>query len=157
RRNQLRDALNEPNLEKLPYILLVIDELADLMMTAPKDVESSIQRLAQKARASGIHMVLATQRPSVDIITGVIKANLPCRIAFQVVSKHDSRTILDLIGADKLLGRGDMLLQRPGIGRLERIQGALITDEEVLALVAAAKAQGTAQYDANIMLWIDDE
>src|SRR6185312_6164571 len=157
RRNQLRDALNEPNLEKLPYILLVIDELADLMMTAPKDVESSIQRLAQKARASGIHMVLATQRPSVDIITGVIKANLPCRIAFQVVSKHDSRTILDLIGAEKLLGKGDMLLQRPGMGRLERLQGALITDEEVLNLVATVKTTSPVRYDESIINWIDDE
>jgi S-DNA-T family DNA segregation ATPase FtsK/SpoIIIE len=157
KKDELRAATGTDTLEKLPYILLVIDELADLMMTAPKDVESSIQRLAQKARASGIHMVLATQRPSVDIITGVIKANLPCRIAFQVVSKHDSRTILDLNGAEKLLGKGDMLLQRPGAGRLERMQGALITDEEVINLAAAAKAQGTVQYDDNIIAWIDDE
>jgi S-DNA-T family DNA segregation ATPase FtsK/SpoIIIE len=157
KREELRDVAGDANIGTLPYLLLVIDELADLMMTAPKDVESSIQRLAQKARASGIHMVLATQRPSVDIITGVIKANLPCRIAFQVVSKHDSRTILDLIGAEKLLGRGDMLLQRPGVGRLERIQGALITDEEVLALVAAVKATSRPRYDDSIMAWIDDE
>ncbi|MCX6104720.1 MAG: DNA translocase FtsK 4TM domain-containing protein [Proteobacteria bacterium] len=157
RRDELIAATGEENLSKLPFILLVIDELADLMMTAPKDVESSIQRLAQKARASGIHMVLATQRPSVDIITGVIKANLPCRIAFQVVSKHDSRTILDLIGAEKLLGKGDMLLQRPGIGRLERLQGALITDEEVLNLVAAIKATSPVHYDESIIAWIDDE
>ena len=157
KRSELKLATGEENLDKLPFILLVIDELADLMMTAPKDVESSIQRLAQKARASGIHMVLATQRPSVDIITGVIKANLPCRIAFQVVSKHDSRTILDLIGAEKLLGKGDMLLQRPGIGRLERLQGALITDEEVLNLVAAVKATSPVHYDESIISWIDDE
>jgi S-DNA-T family DNA segregation ATPase FtsK/SpoIIIE len=157
KRAELRLATGEENLEKLPFIILVIDELADLMMTAPKDVESSIQRLAQKARASGIHMVLATQRPSVDIITGVIKANLPCRIAFQVVSKHDSRTILDLIGAEKLLGKGDMLLQRPGVGRLERLQGALITDEEVLNLVAAVKATSPVHYDDSIIAWIDDE
>lgn len=157
KKEELRDVAGDNNIDRLPYVLLVIDELADLMMTAPKDVESSIQRLAQKARASGIHMVLATQRPSVDIITGVIKANLPCRIAFQVVSKHDSRTILDLIGAEKLLGRGDMLLQRPGIGRLERIQGALITDEEVLSLVAAVKANSSPRYDDRIMAWIDDE
>ncbi len=157
RRQELAEAVGVETLDKLPYILLVIDELADLMMTAPKDVESSIQRLAQKARASGIHMVLATQRPSVDIITGVIKANLPCRIAFQVVSKHDSRTILDLIGAEKLLGKGDMLLQRPGIGRLERLQGALITDEEVLNLVANVKATSTVHYDESIINWIDDE
>lgn len=142
---------------KLPYIVLVIDELADLMMTAPKDVEGSIQRLAQKARASGIHLVLATQRPSVDIITGVIKANLPCRISFQVVSKHDSRTILDQVGSEKLLGKGDMLFQRPGAGRLERIHGAFISDEEVLQLVAAAKSKGQAHYDDDITSWIDDE
>ncbi len=157
RKGELKDALDDETLDRLPYIVLVIDELADLMMTAPKDVETSIQRLAQKARASGIHMVLATQRPSVDIITGVIKANLPCRIAFQVVSKHDSRTILDLIGAEKLLGKGDMLLQRPGIGRLERLQGALITDEEVLNLVANVKATSPVHYDKNIIAWIDDE
>jgi S-DNA-T family DNA segregation ATPase FtsK/SpoIIIE len=157
RRNELRQVVGDDEISRLPYILLVIDELADLMMTAPKDVESSIQRLAQKARASGIHMVLATQRPSVDIITGVIKANLPCRVAFQVVSKHDSRTILDLIGAEKLLGKGDLLLQRPGVGRLERIQGAFISDEEVLNLVAAVKEQATAVYDETIMGWIDEE
>jgi S-DNA-T family DNA segregation ATPase FtsK/SpoIIIE len=157
RRQEIQEAMNDETIGRLPYILLVIDELADLMMTAPKDVEASIQRLAQKARASGIHMVLATQRPSVDIITGVIKANLPCRVAFQVVSKHDSRTILDLIGAEKLLGKGDMLLQRPGIGRLERIQGALISDEEVLNLVAAVKQNARETYDENIISWIDDE
>lgn len=157
RKTQLREALDDSSLDRLPYILLVIDELADLMMTAPKDVEAQIQRLAQKARASGIHMVLATQRPSVDIITGVIKANLPSRIAYQVVSKHDSRTILDLIGAEKLLGKGDLLFQKPGTGRLERLQGALITDEEVLNLVASVKASSEVQYDERIISWIDDE
>lgn len=154
---EIRVASGGGAVERLPYILLVIDELADLMLTAPKDVESSIQRLAQKARASGIHMVLATQRPSVDIITGVIKANLPCRLSFQVVSKHDSRTILDQVGAEKLLGRGDMLFQRPGSGRLERIQGALVGDEEVLGLVATLKASGAVAYDDSIMNWIDEE
>ena len=158
KRDEIRSAMNDQSIGKLSFILLVIDELADLMLTAPKDVENSIQRLAQKARASGIHMVLATQRPSVDVITGVIKANLPCRVAFQVVSKHDSRTILDLIGAEKLLGKGDMLLQRPGIGRLERIQGALITDEEVLNMVAEVKASsGPCTYDDKIIHWIDEE
>ena len=157
RREEIRLVSGSDQIERLPYILLVIDELADLMMTAPKDVESSIQRLAQKARASGIHMVLATQRPSVDIITGVIKANLPCRLSFQVVSKHDSRTILDQVGAEKLLGRGDMLFQRPGSGRLERIQGALVGDEEVLGLVASLKASGGVAYDDSIMSWIDEE
>ena len=157
KKQELRDAMNDDEIGKMPYIMLVIDELADLMMTAPKDVESSIQRLAQKARASGIHMVLATQRPSVDIITGVIKANLPCRIAFQVVSKHDSRTILDVIGADKLLGKGDLLLQRPGVGRLERIQGAFISDEEVISLVEAVKDTHDTNYDMNIVDWIEEE
>ncbi len=157
KKQSLRTLCNDQEIDKLPFILIVIDELADLMMTAPKDVESSIQRLAQKARASGIHMVLATQRPSVDIITGVIKANLPCRISFQVVSKHDSRTILDQMGSEKLLGKGDLLFQKPGTGKLERIQGAFVSDEEVIELVAAAKLSGSSQYDSNIMNWIDDE
>jgi S-DNA-T family DNA segregation ATPase FtsK/SpoIIIE len=157
KKTHLRSLMNDDQIERLPYILLVIDELADLMLTAPKDVESSIQRLAQKARASGIHMVLATQRPSVDVITGVIKANLPCRLSFQVVSKHDSRTILDQIGSEKLLGKGDILLQRPGIGRLERLQGALVTDEEVLSLVAKVKELARSVYDERAMSWIDDE
>lgn len=157
RKTQIRGLVSDESIQRLPYILLVIDELADLMLTAPKDVESSIQRLAQKARASGIHMVLATQRPSVDVITGVIKANLPCRLSFQVVSKHDSRTILDQVGAEKLLGKGDILLQRPGVGRLERLQGALVTDEEVLALVASAKSNYQSTYDEKAMGWIDEE
>ena len=152
-----KNADDEEPIGKLPYIILVIDELADLMLTAPKDVESSIQRLAQKARASGIHLVFATQRPSVDVITGVIKANLPCRIAFQVVSRHDSRTILDQIGAEKLLGRGDMLFQLPGVSKLERLQGAFISDEEVLNIVAAVKATSHAKYDQTIISWINDE
>jgi S-DNA-T family DNA segregation ATPase FtsK/SpoIIIE len=157
KREDLRLNTGDPNVGRLPYIMLVIDELADLMLMAPKDVESSIQRLAQKARASGIHLVLATQRPSVDVITGVIKANLPCRVAFQVVSKHDSRTILDLGGADKLLGKGDMLFQKPGMARLERLQGALVGDEEVLNLVANLKATSQVRYDDNIIAWIDTE
>ncbi|MCX6126027.1 MAG: DNA translocase FtsK [Proteobacteria bacterium] len=157
RQKELRNLMGDDSIQRLPYILLVIDELADLMLTAPKDVETSIQRLAQKARASGIHMVLATQRPSVDVITGVIKANLPCRLSFQVVSKHDSRTILDQVGSEKLLGKGDILLQRPGIGKLERLQGALVSDEEVLALVASAKSSYKASYDERAMIWIDEE
>jgi S-DNA-T family DNA segregation ATPase FtsK/SpoIIIE len=155
--SQRQQLLGEQSVEALPYILLVIDELADLMMTAPKEVESLIQRLAQKARASGIHLVLATQRPSVDIITGVIKANLPCRAAFQVVSKHDSRTILDQNGADKLLGNGDMLFQRPGSNRLERIQGAFISDDEVIQIVEATKSTSAPEYDHQVMQWIDTE
>ncbi len=157
RKEQIRGLMNDPQIGRLPYILLVIDELADLMLTAPKDVEGSIQRLAQKARASGIHMVLATQRPSVDVITGVIKANLPCRLSFQVVSRHDSKTILDNNGAEKLLGKGDLLLQRPGVGRLERLQGAFVSDEEVLALVADAKRNYEVVYDDRAMGWIDEE
>ncbi len=157
KKEQIRGLMNDPQIGRLPYILLVIDELADLMLTAPKDVEGSIQRLAQKARASGIHMVLATQRPSVDVITGVIKANLPCRLSFQVVSRHDSKTILDNNGAEKLLGKGDLLLQRPGIGRLERLQGAFVSDEEVLALVADAKRNYEVVYDDRAMGWIDEE
>lgn len=142
---------------KLPYIVIVIDELADLMLMASKDVESSIQRLAQKARASGIHLVLATQRPSVDVITGVIKANLPCRTAFKVFSRIDSRTILDSMGAERLLGKGDMLFLRPGSTRLERIQGAFLGDEEVVAMVEHLKTSSSVHYDASAMDWIDEE
>ncbi len=156
-RQHLRDEMRDDEIDRLPYVLVVIDELADLMLTAPKEVESSIQRIAQKARASGIHLVLATQRPSVDIITGVIKANLPCRISFQTVSKHDSRTILDQIGSEKLLGKGDLLFMRPGTSRVERIQGALIEDREVLDLVASVKVSGTPNYDSTAMNWIEDE
>ena len=156
-KTDIRDEMSDDSIERLPFLLLVIDELADLMLTAPKDVETSIQRLAQKARASGIHLVLATQRPSVDIITGVIKANLPCRISFQTVSKHDSRTILDQVGSEKLLGKGDMLFQRPGTSRLERIQGAFIEDDEVISLVDAIKSDSDDIYDPAVIEWIDRE
>lgn len=141
--------------KKLPFILIVIDELADLMLTAPKEIESLIQRLAQKARASGIHLVLATQRPSVDVITGVIKANLPSRVSFQVVSKHDSRTILDQVGAEKLLGKGDMLMQIPGKTRLKRIQGAFVDDNEVIGLVSDLKDKWSSTYDNEVMDWVE--
>lgn len=124
---------------QLPYLVVVIDELADLMLTAPREIEQCIQSIAQKARASGIHLVLATQRPSVDVITGVIKANLSCRIAFRVTSRHDSRTILDIMGAEKLLGKGDMLFQCPGMVRPQRIQGTLVSDEEVQNLVTTLR------------------
>ena len=142
---------------KLPYIVVVIDELADLMLTAPKDVESSIQRLAQKARASGIHLVLATQRPSVDVITGVIKANLPCRLSFKVFSRGDSRTILDAMGAERLLGKGDMLFLKPGTSRLSRLQGAFLEDHEVLSMVESIKTEDGSSYDETAISWIEEE
>jgi S-DNA-T family DNA segregation ATPase FtsK/SpoIIIE len=129
-------------LEELPLIVVVIDELADMMMVVGKKVEELIERIAQKARASGIHLILATQRPSVDVITGLIKANIPTRIAFQVSSKIDSRTILDQMGAEALLGQGDMLYQPPGSGYPLRVHGAFVSDSEVHRVVEYLKAQG---------------
>jgi S-DNA-T family DNA segregation ATPase FtsK/SpoIIIE len=133
-------------LGELPYVVVVIDELADLMMVAGKKVEELIARLAQKARAAGVHLILATQRPSVDVITGLIKANIPARIAFQVASRVDARTILDQMGAEALLGQGDMLFLPPGTGYLQRVHGAFVTDNEVHAVVQHLKQQGEAQY-----------
>lgn len=133
--------------EKLPYIVVIIDELADLMQTAPADVESGIARIAQKARAAGIHLILATQTPRADVVTGVIKANVPSRIAFQVSSKTDSRIILDNNGAENLVGKGDMLYLPPGTATLIRAQGALITDDEAQDLVDACSAQGKPQFE----------
>ena len=124
-------AEKDDSLETMPYIVVIIDELADLMLRAPKEVEQSIARLAQMARAVGIHLVLATQRPSVDVITGVIKANFPARIAFQVATKIDSRTIIDLNGAEKLLGRGDMLFLPPGTSDPTRLHNSFVTLEEI--------------------------
>ncbi|MEW6571601.1 MAG: DNA translocase FtsK 4TM domain-containing protein [Nitrospirota bacterium] len=139
--------------ESLPYIVLIIDELADLMFTAPNDVEDSITRLAQMGRAAGIHLILATQRPSVDVITGIIKANFPARISFQVSSKVDSRTILDTHGAEQLLGKGDMLLMLPG-ARIVRVHGAFITEEEIRVVSEFVKSQGRPDY--NILESIPD-
>src|SRR5258708_6285058 len=134
----------------LPYIVIIIDELADLMMTSGREVEESITRLAQMARAVGIHLVLATQRPSVDVITGLIKANFPSRISFRVSSKVDSRTIIDTNGADQLLGRGDMLFLPPGTSRLVRVHGAYIDETEIGKIVENIKAQGPPAYDNSI-------
>jgi S-DNA-T family DNA segregation ATPase FtsK/SpoIIIE len=144
-------------LEELPHVVVLIDELADLMMVVGKKVEELIARLAQKARAAGIHLVLATQRPSVDVITGLIKANIPTRIAFQVSSKIDSRTILDQMGAEALLGQGDMLYLPPGTGLPQRVHGAFVADEEVHKVVEYLKARGEPQYVDGILDGDDSE
>lgn len=138
-------------LGELPLIVVVIDELADMMMVVGKKVEELIARLAQKARASGIHLILATQRPSVDVITGLIKANIPTRIAFQVSSKIDSRTILDHMGAEALLGQGDMLYQPPGTGYPQRVHGAFVSDAEVHRVVEYLKSMGEPNYIEGIL------
>ena len=138
--------------EPLPYLVIVIDELADLMMVAPKEVETSITRLAQMARAAGIHLILATQRPSVDVLTGVIKANLPTRVSFQVSSKVDSRTILDCMGAEKLLGAGDMLYLPPGTGKITRIHGAYVSEAEIKSITDFIKSQKKPDYLEDLSL-----
>jgi S-DNA-T family DNA segregation ATPase FtsK/SpoIIIE len=135
-----------PTLEPLPFIVVVVDELADMMMVVGKQVEELIARLAQKARASGIHLILATQRPSVDVITGLIKANIPTRMAFQVSSRIDSRTILDQMGAEQLLGQGDMLYLPPGSGLPERVHGAFVDDHEVHQVVDYLKKNAEPNY-----------
>ena len=140
-----------PNLTPLPYIVVVIDELADLMMIVGKKVEELIARLAQKARASGIHLVLATQRPSVDVITGLIKANIPCRIAFQVSAKVDSRTILDQMGAETLLGHGDMLYLPSGTSMPTRVHGAFVSDSEVHRVVMGLKTATPPDYIEEVL------
>ncbi len=141
----------------LPYIIIVIDELADLMMVASKDVEESITRLAQMARAAGIHLIIATQRPSVNVLTGIIKANFPTRISFQVSSKVDSRTIIDTNGAENLLGDGDMLFMPPGVGRLARIHGAYVSEEEVKRTVDFLRDQKAPEYDTSILSQIAED
>ncbi|HEY2386405.1 MAG TPA: DNA translocase FtsK 4TM domain-containing protein [Candidatus Binatia bacterium] len=143
--------------EHLPRIVIIVDELADLMMTVGRDVEESITRLAQKARAAGIHLILATQRPSVDVITGLIKANFPARISFQVTSRIDSRTILDAIGSERLLGEGDCLFLPPGTARLTRIHGAYVSEEEIQKVVQFWKKQGGPQYKMELLEGHDEE
>jgi S-DNA-T family DNA segregation ATPase FtsK/SpoIIIE len=149
-RSASRPSAPEP-LERLPYIVVVIDELADLMMVVGKKIEELIARLAQKARASGVHLILATQRPSVDVITGLIKANIPTRLSFQVSSKIDSRTILDQSGAEALLGMGDMLYLPSGSGMPVRVHGAFVSDDEVHRVVAYLKTQGEPNYIDGIL------
>ena len=153
--NKFVTELGDPEIEKMPHIVIIIDELADLMITAPKEVEDSINRIAAKARAAGMHLIVATQRPSVDVITGVIKANIPTRIAFAVSSQVDSRTILDTAGAEKLLGRGDMLFRFATSPKPSRIQGCFVSDEEVEAVVEFIKKGKTADYDDNVMVEIE--
>ncbi len=151
------DSYNEVSEEKLPYIVIIVDELADLMMVASKDVEASIARLAQMARAAGMHLILATQRPSVDVLTGLIKANFPTRISFKVSSKVDSRTILDTSGAEHLLGLGDMLYLANGAPGLKRIHGAYISEKETEALIDFLKEQGNASYDESVTAAVEAE
>ncbi|MCB0324664.1 MAG: cell division protein FtsK, partial [Bdellovibrionales bacterium] len=147
-----RNALDgiDGDLEQLPRIVIVVDELADLMLTVGREIEELLTRLAQKARASGIHLILATQRPSVNVITGLIKANFPARISFKVASKIDARTVMDTSGAEKLLGQGDMLFMSPGIGRVQRLHSPYVSDKEVHDVVDWLKGQASPDYDEDI-------
>lgn len=142
-------------MEKLPQIVIFIDELADMMLVAGKEVEDSICRLAQMGRAAGMHLVIATQRPTTDVITGLIKANIPSRIALSVMSQVDSRTIIDMAGADKLLGNGDMLYMPIGIGKPKRVQGCFASSSDIEATLNFIKEQGTVQYDEGIMAAVE--
>ncbi|MEP3590310.1 MAG: FtsK/SpoIIIE domain-containing protein, partial [Marinobacter sp.] len=151
------DEQERPELETLPFIVVVIDEFADMMMIVGKKVEELIARIAQKARAAGIHLILATQRPSVDVITGLIKANIPTRISFQVSSKIDSRTVLDQGGAEQLLGHGDMLYLPPGSGLPVRVHGAFVDDDEVHRVVSAWKARGEPEYVDDVLSGAEGE
>jgi len=148
---------SDAKLEKLPHIVIVIDELADLMMTASREVETSIARIAQKARAAGIHLIVATQRPSVNVVTGLIKANLPARISFRMASKTDSRTILDDNGAETLVGNGDMLFHPPTSSQIIRIHGALITEDEITRVVQHLKEQAQPVYDDSILASTEED
>src|SRR5208282_5204360 len=143
--------------ERMPWIVVVVDEFADLMMQQGKEVEAAIARLAQKARAAGMHVVLATQRPSTDVITGTIKANFPTRIAYRVAQKVDSRTILDEQGAEHLLGNGDMLVKLNGTGETKRVQCPWVSEEEVQRVTDCLRAQGEPVYDENILKPRDDD
>jgi S-DNA-T family DNA segregation ATPase FtsK/SpoIIIE len=151
------DEENEEENKPLPYIIVIIDEFADLMMVASKEVEASIARLAQMARAAGMHLILATQRPSVDVLTGLIKANFPARISFKVSSKVDSRTIIDATGAEHLLGMGDMLFMPPGTATIKRVHGAYISEKETAELVGFLKKQGEASYDESMLQQVEEE
>jgi DNA segregation ATPase FtsK/SpoIIIE, S-DNA-T family len=155
-RHEPRGLFDEPeedeSLRPLPYVLILIDELADLMMLERANVEECITRLAQMARAVGMHLVLATQRPSVDVITGLIKANFPSRISFRVATRVDSRTVLDSMGAEHLLGKGDMLFLPPGSSRLTRVHGAYVTEAETNRVVDFWKEQATPEYDESFLL-----
>jgi len=144
------------DLQALPYYVVVIDELADLMMVSSSEVESSIARLAQMARAVGIHLIIATQRPSVDVLTGTIKANFPCRLSYATASRHDSRTILDAVGAERLLGKGDALFMPPGTSRFMRLHGAYISEQETASLVRWLKKQGKPDLDPTVLKPLDE-
>ncbi|MHB9000958.1 MAG: DNA translocase FtsK, partial [Thermoanaerobaculia bacterium] len=158
RRARKDTTANQPIPEPMQFIIIIIDEFADLMMVASKDVEDSVTRLAQKARAVGIHLIIATQRPSVDVITGVIKANFPSRISYQVASKVDSRTILDTQGAEKLLGNGDMLFLPPGTARLRRIHGAYVSEKEIVEIVEFVKKnQGKPEYIEEVTKSVEEK
>jgi S-DNA-T family DNA segregation ATPase FtsK/SpoIIIE len=151
-RNLFTEDDTQEELRPLPYILILIDELADLMMLEGRAVEESVTRLAQMARAVGMHLVLATQRPSVDVITGLIKANFPARISFRVATRVDSRTILDVMGSEHLLGKGDMLFLPPGSSRLTRLHGAFVTETEINRVVDFWKEQAPPEYDQSFLI-----
>jgi S-DNA-T family DNA segregation ATPase FtsK/SpoIIIE len=152
-----KDDEGEPKYGKLPNIVIIIDELADLMATAKKDVEHSIVRIAQKARAAGIHLVIATQRPSTDVVTGVLKANLPSRVSFRLASFVDSKTILDRAGAERLLGRGDMFFIPPGTADLLRLHGAYLSEEEIEKVCDFLREQGEPEYRNEILKDEDED